>query len=207
MIKNILAIGGLLLFLIGLFLFFRVRQASSAAVGFDNQWQTGGEDVGVCSDLLRQANVADRVMSERESQALNILLVNDNSPAPCNTTITLAAPNFDMSPPESNRPVTVPPGEEVTLNWIISPRRTGTYVISISTPTQAITLGITVTTVLGLTAVQAELLSILSTLLGPMLTVPWWYEQWQKRKKEKAAIPPKPVPPVTEPVEPHYTPE
>jgi hypothetical protein len=207
MLKNILAITGILLLLLGLFLFFRVRQANNTAAGYDTEWQTAAPIESLCHHLLREATVADRVMSERESQALNIVLVNENSPNPCETTVTLAAPNFDVSPPESNRPVSVPPGsQELTLNWILSPRRTGTYVISISTPTEAITLGITVTTVLGLTAAQAQLLSALSTILGPMLTAPWWYEQWQKRKKEKtAATPPtKPTPP---PAEPGYAPE
>jgi len=49
-------------------------------------------------------------------------------------------------------------------------------------------LGVTVTNALGLTAGQLQILSALSTILGPMLTVPWWFEQWQKwraRKRER----------------------
>lgn len=207
MIKNILAIGGILLLLLGLFLFFRVRQASNAASGYDNEWQLGGtEGVGVCTGLLREADVPDRIMSEQESQSLTVLLANDHD-TPCNTTVTLAAPNFIVSPPEFNQPITLPPHEKLTITWILSPFRTGTYVISVSTPNEAITFGITVTTVLGLTALQAQLLSLLATALGPMLTVPWWYEQWQKHKEKQATPPLQPTPPPTEPAEPHYLPE
>jgi hypothetical protein len=192
MVKKVLAIGGIVLFLIGLFLLFRVRQAAGAAANFDGQLDTSGPIESVCTNLLREATVADRVISERESQALNVVLVNETDPQACNVMVALAAPDFNISPPESNRPISVPPGgEAVTLNWILSPRRTGTYVVSVSTATQAITLGITVTTVLGFTAAQAQILSYLATFLGPMLTAPWWYEQWQKRKKEREAAAPK----------------
>jgi hypothetical protein len=93
MIKNILAIGGILLLLLGLFLFFRVRQASDAATGFDNDWQLGGaEGIGVCSDLLREANV------------------HLASPSPPSSASPPSRPNSSPSSPPSSAPCSPSPG-------------------------------------------------------------------------------------------------
>jgi hypothetical protein len=43
---------------------------------------------------------------------------------------------------------------------------------------------ITVADVLGLTAIQARVVSIAAMFLGPTLTMPWLYAQWQKRRSE-----------------------
>jgi hypothetical protein len=46
---------------------------------------------------------------------------------------------------------------------------------------------ISVNSPLGIFAQIFQLLSSLGVFLGPMLTLPWWYEQWQKRKRQRKA--------------------
>ena len=74
--------------------------------------------------------------------------------------------------------------ENGSMSWIISPRKTGTYEIAVSDPLNSKVFGINVTNMFGLSAVQAKSASILGTIFGPMLTVPWWWEKWFQRKKK-----------------------
>ena len=48
------------------------------------------------------------------------------------------------------------------------------------------TAEITVTDIFGLTPLQAKLLSYVGMICGPMLTIPWWYEQRQRRLDNEA---------------------
>ncbi|MCI0393915.1 MAG: hypothetical protein L0332_15985 [Chloroflexi bacterium] len=197
MLSKALAVIGLILFLIGVSLLLLFGRSQVYARGQD---AVGPRPVETpCGRLLSDVFLSDRVMTERESQALNVTLVNGSGVVDCPVTVSLLAPNFDLAPPTAERNVVVPvSGEPLVLAWILSPRRTGSFEIVVTTDFESQTLGIVVTTVLGLTAGQAQVLSVLATFLGPMLTAPWWYEQWEKRRKErqKQARPPEqPAPP------------
>jgi hypothetical protein len=69
-----------------------------------------------------------------------------------------------------------------TLNWpdeeIFKRSKDPEFVLNLAIP-------ISVVDVLGLTAIQARIASIIVTVLGPALTIPWLYEQWQKRRFAK----------------------
>jgi hypothetical protein len=71
------------------------------------------------------------------------------------------------------------------LLWVLKPREISAFEIAITAGNQTQVIGIVVTNVLGFTAAQVQILSYVSSFLGPMLTAPWWYEQWEKRKKSR----------------------
>jgi hypothetical protein len=132
-------------------------------------------------------------MTEQDSQSLTVVLSNDSGTGICETTLFVSAPNFVLSPAGTERLITLEAGAPpLTLIWIISPLQKGSFEIAVSAGNESRTIGLTITNILGLTAAQAQLLSYLATFLGPMLTAPWWYEQWQKWRKERqeSAAPP-----------------
>ncbi len=49
-------------------------------------------------------------------------------------------------------------------------------------------VGISVTNVFGLQASHASLLSIVSAAFGPILTIPFWLDKWQKRKEKEKKL-------------------
>lgn len=69
-----------------------------------------------------------------------------------------------------------------TLNWssdeVIRQTKNPEFALNLVIP-------ITVVDVLGLTAIQARVVSVITTVLGPALTLTWLYEQWQKQRSEK----------------------
>lgn len=182
---TIIAIVGVVLFVIGLLGWLAFRQARAMALSVDsgNLLQPPIEGPG-CPELTAVVNLERRVMTENESQAL---VVNLSLPEGinCAVTVSLLAPNFLISPPETSRVATVPAGSDIDVAWVISPQDVGTYEVVIVVDERSETRGITVTNTLGLTATQAQILSIIASFLGPMLTAPWWYERWRERKKEK----------------------
>jgi len=121
-------------------------------------------------------------MSERESQVLTVVVSSASNQA-CTVTLELQALNFDFSPTEPRRTLTLTPAQPtVESAWIISPKTSGRFEIGVSTGIDYRIVGIAVTSVLGLSSRQAEVLKYVAGLLGPMLTVPWWYEKWRERK-------------------------
>jgi hypothetical protein len=177
---------GLLLFLLGLVLLWLLARADAGALAQDRQVLSSGIIDLNCSRVIRSVTIPSRTMSEGDSQTLRVVLANDAGQDTCKTTVLLLAPDFYPTPPLTARPVVLAPGGEIViLAWVLSPRDTGSFAVAVSAGNQTVTTGITVTNVLGLTAGQARTLSYLSTILGPMLTAPWWYEQWQKRRKKR----------------------
>ena len=73
-------------------------------------------------------------------------------------------------------------GATGSLSWIVSPRRTGTFQIAVSDILNTQILGVTVKDEYGLTAAQAKLLALVGSILGPMLTVPWWLDRFKLGK-------------------------
>lgn len=188
MTKRITAVLGVLLFLLGVVSLVLLWQDRRAAQEVDQLFPVSSEggEVESCDNIIQEVSLAKRVMTEKESQTLRVVLANLTGPATCHTTVQLAALEFEVAPAATEREIALEPdGKPVTLLWILKPRETGSFEIAISAGNLVQVMGIVVTNVLGLTAVQVEILSFISSLLGPMLTVPWWYEQWEKRKKAR----------------------
>lgn len=189
MTKRITTVLGVLLFVLGVSSLLLLRQDRIAALEVDETFTSGditGEEN--CQNVIRELSLPNRVMTEKESQSLRVVLSNLDNPGTCHTTVRLAALDFDFDPPATERPVTLEPdGTPVTVVWILKPEETGAFEIAVSAGNTTEVLGIVVTNVLGLTAVQVQILSYISSILGPMLTAPWWYEQWQKWRKARKA--------------------
>lgn len=186
MANKTLAIAGIIVFLIGITLGFLLVRGSRQAGRLDNVLVSGAPIDINCDQVIREASVPRRTMTEQDTQSLTVVLANDSGPGVCETTLYVAAPNFILSPAGTERQVSLEAGATpLTMIWIISPLQTGSFEIAVSAGNQSQTIGVTVTNILGLTAAQAQLLSYLAIFFGPMLTAPWWYEQWQKWRKER----------------------
>ncbi|MFZ0546771.1 MAG: hypothetical protein WAM60_15095 [Candidatus Promineifilaceae bacterium] len=187
MTNRITAILGVLLFLLGAASLLLLIQDRSAAQDADESVIGGGaSEQSECKNVIQEVSLSKRVMTEKESQTLKVVLANLTGLATCDTTVRLAALDFELAPATTERAVSLETdGKPVTLIWVMKPRETGSFELAVTAGNVTEILGVVVTNVLGLTAVQIQVLSYLSTLLGPMLTAPWWYEHWQKRKKEK----------------------
>ena len=194
MLKTVIAVAGVLLFLVGLVLGISLildalRAASLdetetiyAAIGFDGP--------PFCA---WDASLSERVMTQNTSQAV---LVKLNNPADlaCESTVALRAPGFDVSPMREEQKMVLAVGAAGSLSWIVSPRRTGTFQIAVSDILNTKILGVTVKDEYGLTATQAKLLALVGSLFGPMLTLPWWVDKFKlgKLKPKGEAQPPRP---------------
>jgi hypothetical protein len=82
--------------------------------------------------------------------------------SPCDIAINAYAENMnDLSPWSGSRG----PGELLTL-----------------TPEPSLSFEISVSGTFSIYTLLLKLFNSISTVLGSMLTIPWWYEQWQKHK-------------------------
>jgi len=129
-----------------------------------------------------------RVLAEDNSQ---FLVVNATDPAKtdCQSSLTLLAPGFDISPHKEEQILTAKSQGSGSIFWIVTPHKPGSYEIALSDGINTRVLGVTVTNLLGLTALQAQILTTLGTLLGPVITIPWWLERWQQRKRVRLETP------------------
>jgi hypothetical protein len=185
--KIITAILGVLLLVLGVSSLLLLRQDRVAAQAVDESFaQAESAQPSNCRDIIRDVSLSKRVMTEKESQTLRIVVANIGGAGICNTAVRLAALDFELAPAATERVVALEPdGNPVALLWILKPKETGSFEIALTAGEQTQVLGIVVTNVLGFTAVQIQILSYISSFLGPMLTAPWWYEQWEKRQEAK----------------------
>ena len=133
--------------------------------------------------------VSKRTITENESTSITIFLSNQSA-KPYAETITLLAPNFSSNPSATSKKLIVPVGQKsASATWILTPQKTGSYELGVTSLKSkgTVVLGIVVTNVLGLTPLQAQILAYIGSAFGPILTVPWWLEVWQKRKKNLPA--------------------
>ena len=198
--KRVLAVAGILLLVVGLALLWTLRRGRLAALALDRNPRPHGPVTGSpagCGQLVEpQIELGRRVMALGESQALTVRLANASAET-CEVTITLNAPDFQLSPLDPRRQLPVGPARHAEIAWILTPEAVGTFDLVLTVGGAITVLGLTVTNALGLTAGQLQLLSALSSFLGPLLTAPWWFEQWQAwqaRKREEKEQEQRPLP-------------
>ena len=132
-----------------------------------------------------EAEISKRTITENESLSVTVFFSNWTSRA-YSETISLLAPNFTVAPRDVQRTVAVPVGDKsASAMWILTPQKIGTYEIAITSPHYpgTVIFGIVVTNVFGFSPLQAQIFSYIGSALGAMLTIPWWLEQWGKKKK------------------------
>lgn len=181
--RRAFAFLGLLLLLAGLglgwYLFSQARQAQNLDASFS------GESLdGACAHPQPVIEVSNRTMSESDTQAIRVHLTN-TSEADCTVTVMLNAPNFDLGLSGAAQSIVVPAAGTATLSWIIAPKKVGTFEVTVQSGADTAVAGLTVVNVLGLSASQLQLLSLLSTFLGPMLSAPWWFELFRSRSRRR----------------------
>ena len=124
----------------------------------------------------------ERVISENSNQAVVINTLNTGD-EDCESVLYLQAPNFTKSPSKDEQKIVLPVGGSGSISWIITPNKTGSYQIAVTDDVSTKIFGIVVNNMFGLNSLQAKILSVLGTLFGPMLTVPWWWDRLKKNKK------------------------
>ncbi len=189
MAKLLIGFLGIVLFLSAVLLHNRLLEDEKKALAVDSQKHANGVVQGppLCS---WEVSPPDRVMAENKTQAI-LIAVRNKEKETCESYIALRAPSFDTNPPKEEQKISLQPNQKGSLSWILTPRRTGTFELSVSDSIDTKIFGITVKNIFGLTSAQAKVFSFIGTLCGPMLTIPWWIERWHKKKQEPQK--PKPV--------------
>jgi hypothetical protein len=157
----------------------KAEQLAAAKDGKKHMYAMVSDEVPPCAWEVKSP---ERVMTQSKSQAVVIKTKNTGNKK-CATYLSLRAPGFDLRPPREEQAISLPPKTDGAISWIISPRQTGTYDMTVSDVINTKIFGVTVTNVYGLTAPQAKALSSAASLFGPMLTVPWWLDWWRRRKQ------------------------
>lgn len=181
--KVIIGLFGVGLLLFSLLLMRELQKGSQLARRIDNEKTVNGVVDGPAScewDL----DGLERIMSENASQ---VILIDVSNPLdePCEVALLFRAPGFDVSPNKEEQKISLRQGEDGSLSWIISPRKTGTFEVTLTDMIRTRVLGISVTNVLGLSAVQAKFISVIGSVCGPMFTIPWWWDRMRQRKEKK----------------------
>lgn len=176
----------MLLFVVGAHFGIKVFQGEKMAMEKDRKETVNAfiEGLPACD---WKVNTPDRVVSENKSLAIVIKAYN-SSDEDCESVVSLQAPGFDLSPSYDEQKIVLPKKGKESKSWILIPRRTGTFEISVSDVINTNIFGITVTNIFGLDAVAAKFISIVGGLFGPMLTVPWWWDRLRQRKKPPEKI-------------------
>lgn len=181
----LIGILGIILFVLSFFVRDTLKHAELQASRLDDKKTSHAvvseDSPPPCSWEVKKP---ERVMAENKSQAI-VVTTKNNAKKNCETYLLLRAPGFDMNPPKEEQKVTLSPGKNGSIAWILTPRKTGTYDMTVTDIINTSVFGVTVTNVYGMTAAQAKFLSSLSTFLGPMLTVPWWWDRWRQRKQKQ----------------------
>jgi hypothetical protein len=131
-------------------------------------------------------------MMEGDGQTL-IARVNSYCTFKVQVDFNLQTSGFELS--KTDGMVPLDPGASGSTSWLVTANKTGAILVNamafspnndvVPVNTNSEMLNISVTTIFGLNPQLLQVLSSLGTFLGPMLTAPWWYEQWQKYREKK----------------------
>lgn len=181
MAKTLLGVLGAVLFAAGIVFAGAILVNTAGAAARDTSDINHGMVIGdpPCD---WKASISDRVMSENETRALVINTTNQFD-EPCRSQIRIAAPGFLITPRSEEQTLAVPPKRSGAVAWVLSPGKTGTFDVVVSDSLSTYALGVRVTDVLGLSAVQARIVSVIASVLGPMCTFPWWFDKWLQRRR------------------------
>ena len=139
----------------------------------------------ICS--LTMVSLSSEWIAERDTTTLTATVVHPSSEPTdesCSSSLVLHALNVDTQP-QTPRSVTLPPGRQTSIQWIIRPREAGTFALSVDnsfTESQSTTLK--VKTILGLSPQQAEWLTLATGFMGPSLTLAGILDLRDRLKKQ-----------------------
>ncbi|MBI4226448.1 hypothetical protein HY612_05040 [Candidatus Roizmanbacteria bacterium] len=182
MFRTFIFIFGLAIFFSGIFLGNNLKKDEKQALALDDKKTIFGfVDENVPPPCSWEVKSPERVMSENKSQAIIVQLKN-TADKECESTLSLRAPGFDLSPGKEDQSINLMVSNKGSLSWIMTPRKTGTFEIAVSDILNTKIFGITVNNMFGFSAGQAKIFSFIGSLFGPMFTIPWWLDKWHRRK-------------------------
>jgi hypothetical protein len=182
--NKLILLAGIIVLIASLSVRFYLQQQTQLATSRDQKKNGFGM---ISSEFLPckwETIAPERIMKENTSQSI-VVKVTGLDGEQCESLISLRAPGFETRPNKEEQTIKLPPNTNGSLAWIITPHKSGTYEISSSDMIDTRIFGITVTNVLGLNATQAQIVSILGTIFGPMMTVPWWFDRLRERRKKQ----------------------
>jgi hypothetical protein len=186
MLKRNAAIIGLVIFLFtvaaGIALFVMQRQARA----IDHEETGFGVIAGDFLPCVWEVDLSQRVLTENKSHTIVVNATNGMDEK-CQSSLTLLAPGFDISPRKDEQVISAEANDRGSVAWVVASDKAGEYEIAITDGVDTRVLGVTVTNLFGLTAVQLQVLAVIGAILGPMLSVPWWLERIQRKKAKPAA--------------------
>jgi hypothetical protein len=187
----LLAIVGSAVTIVSLPFVIKHSRDVSAALQDDRSRREVSRGLGLCEHPLREVLPDRRVLILGDSMNLAITVFNDpaesltDKPArdeSCKVTVEVDAAAFHVAP--QKREIEIPPGQLTKTYFNVSPKNVGTQVITVSAGGDFNSVGITVKDQHFMNRWQSSVLSIVSAVGGPMLTIPWWIEFIQKRKEK-----------------------
>lgn len=182
MLKAIIFLTGIIMFILSLYYGLSIIKGQRLASSLDKQETSYAAISEGPLPCTWDTNLSSRVIPENKSQAI-IIQFSNTYDEKCETILTLRSPGFDTTPNKEEQKINLESKSQGSLSWILTPRKIGTFEITISDIINTKILGITVNNIFGLSATYAKLLSISGSLMGPMLTVPWWVEKLITRRR------------------------
>jgi len=150
------------------------------ASALDKEWVSAS--AGECVNPLLHIMQFQRSFVVGESYNIQISVVNE-SESTCEANIEVDAAAFDVKP--DKKTITLQPGKTVDLHLNISPKSVGDQVINVTANGAESSVNFVVRDAHLLNRWQSLALSLVSSVGGPLLTVPWWIEFLRKRRTEK----------------------
>lgn len=186
--KRIAGIVGLILFVVGVITGVVLLRSQQRAKTLDRTETGFGIVTGDVPPCAWDVSVQNRVVTENHSQAIVVNATNTMDVA-CQSTVSLLAPGFNVTPHKDEQVVKAQANGKGSVAWIATANDAGDYELVVTDGINTSVVGITVTNLLGLTALQAQIFAMVGSIFGPMLSIPWWFERWQQRKKARPQAP------------------
>lgn len=150
-----------------------------------------------CSSMPTEVQVSSRILTKESTATVTVTLTNSNAYVPCIVDASLIGTAFKIAPSEP-RKTQVDPKGSVTIQWSVRPEVEGNHDLLLSVPpAPGRTIGVVVTSSWGLLPEQSRWLSLAGSILGPLLTVPWWLEKiaaWRAKRRTSVVVSAKHVP-------------
>ena len=140
-------------------------------------WQVTGADRGAISESMDKRNMSleEAVMSENENMALYIRATPLEGDEECQSSVAISAPNFRVVPDSHFTEATSGrPGDYV---FILAPEKAGRKMVSVSSEIGYLAFDVQVENWMGISPFWDRVMVGVGTVLGPMLTIPWWLER------------------------------
>ena len=156
MMRTIIAVAGVLLFLVGLILGISLILDALRAASLD---ETHTIHAAISEDASPfctwEASLSTKVMTQNTSQAV-LVKVSNPADKECQSTLALRAPGFEISPMRDEQKIALEAGGTGSLSWLVTPHRTGTFQIAVSDILNTQILGVTVKDEYGLDGHSGE---------------------------------------------------